>query len=265
MTATRPGAFSMTPRMPTPTACSRGRFALAQRVGGIADQRKNAGIAERPETRLVGHRADLGRRVELPVAGVNDGAERRGDGQRHRLGDRMADRDRLDPERPDLERLAGLVDGHRDLWRIRLALALGFEQAGGEGRHPDRRLEARPQLVQRAVMVLMRVGDDDAAQILDLLLDEADVGQHEVDAGQRRVRKCHADIDHDPLAFARRAEAVEREVHADLADAAERHEDEFGSRMTRHIRLALTPRLRMRPRRNARRPQRSSRYRRPPV
>ncbi len=55
-----------------------------------------------------------------------------------------------------------------------------------------------------------------------------DVGQDEVDARQRRVREGDADIDDDPLARARRAEAVEREVHADLADAAERHEDEFG-------------------------------------
>ncbi len=67
---------------------------------------------------------------------------------------------------PIVERLACPVDGHRDLGRVRRsALALGFEQAGGERRHPDRRLEPRPELVQRAVVILMRVGDDDAAKV----------------------------------------------------------------------------------------------------
>ena len=68
-------------------------------------------------------------------------------------------------------------------------LALGFEQAGRERRHPDRRLEPRPEIEQRAVVVLMRMGDDDAAQVGELLLDEADVGQDQVDARQLRRRE----------------------------------------------------------------------------
>ena len=37
----------------------------------------------------------------------------------------------------------------------------------------------------------------------------------------------HAAIDDDPLAAALRPKAVGGHVHADLADAAERHEDQF--------------------------------------
>ena len=48
--------------------------------------------------------------------------------------------------------------------------------------------------------------------------------------GRSSPRERHAEIDHQPVALAAVAEAVEREVHADLADAAERHEDEFAGR-----------------------------------
>ena len=53
-----------------------------------------------------------------------------------------------------------------------------------EARRVDRRPQARPQLDERADMVLVRVGDDDAEQVLALLLDEAQIGQDEVDARQ---------------------------------------------------------------------------------
>ena len=71
----------------------RRRAALAHGVGGIADQRQAALVAERAQLRLVGRRADHRRRIDLPVAGVQHGAERRADDQRVRFRDRMRDRD----------------------------------------------------------------------------------------------------------------------------------------------------------------------------
>ena len=157
----------MTPRRPAPTACSDGdspsRSALVE--SQISASTPASPSARKRASSVIGPIS--GRRIELPVAGVDDRAERRGDGERHRLGDRVADRDRLDLERADRERLAGAVDRDRDFRRAVLALALGFEQAGGERRHPDRRLQPRPEVEQRAVVVLMRMGDDDAAQVGD--------------------------------------------------------------------------------------------------
>ena len=43
-------------------------------------------------------------------------------------------------------------------------------------------------------MVFMRMGDDDAAQIGEVFLDEARIGQDQVDARMRRVGKGDADI-----------------------------------------------------------------------
>ena len=56
---------------------------------------------------------------------------------------------------------------------------------------------------------------------------EADVRHDEVDAGQVVAGEGDAEVDREPVLAALRAEAVERQIHADLADAAERREDEF--------------------------------------
>ena len=75
-------------------------------------------------------------------------------------------------------------------------------------------------------MILVPVGDDDADQVLQPVLDEREVGEHKVDAGQCRIGEGHAEIDHQPFAVA----PVQVDIHPDLAGAAERQEDQFVSR-----------------------------------
>ena len=72
-------------------------------------------------------------------------------------------------------------------------------------------------------MVLMAVGEDDAEQIVASLLDEGEIGQDQLDARIIGIGEGQAEIDHHPFALA----AVEIDVHADLARAAEREEEEF--------------------------------------
>ena len=80
-------------------------------------------------------------------------------------------------------------------------------------------------------MVLVRVGEHDAGDVAALLDEIADVGQDQIDAGQvLLLRKRHADVDHQPGAAALVAEPVDRQIHADLADAAERREHELALR-----------------------------------
>ena len=74
----------------------RGRAAVADRIGGIADERQHALVAQRRKPRRVGRRADHRRRIDLPVAGVQHGAVRRADRQRIRFRDRMGDVDEVD-------------------------------------------------------------------------------------------------------------------------------------------------------------------------
>ena len=79
-------------------------------------------------------------------------------------------------------------------------------------------------------MVLVRVREHDAENVFALLDQIADVRQDQIDARQVVAGEGHAEIDDDPLPAAFVAEAVEREIHADLADPAERRKDEFVAR-----------------------------------
>ena len=78
------------------------RIARAVDVGGIRHQQQYAALA------VFGQRVQIeqlvvgGRGVHFEIAGVNDDAQRRGDGQRHGADDGVRDVDELDRERPDL-------------------------------------------------------------------------------------------------------------------------------------------------------------------
>jgi hypothetical protein len=166
--------------------------------------------------------------VDLPVARVDHEARRRADRDGVRFRDRVGDRHVFEVEGPELQALARLDLVQVDLRGVGLAEAAGFEQADGEARGIDRHLQAGPQLGQRADVVLVGVGDEDAQQIVALLLDEAQVRVDEIDAGQVLLAaEAHAEVDQNPLPVRLRPVAVEGRVHADLAEAAERHEDEF--------------------------------------
>src|SRR5437868_10745669 len=76
-------------------------------------------------------------------------------------------------------------------------------------------------------MVFVRVREHKPDEIAPLLYQEGDVRHDQVDAGQVLAGERHAEIDREPRALAAVAEAVEREIHPDLADAAERREQEL--------------------------------------
>ena len=80
-------------------------------------------------------------------------------------------------------------------------------------------------------MVLVGVRQHQPEQAVAALDDERGIGRDDVDAGNAAVAEGHAQIDHQPLmAFGRSAVAVEIQVHADFAGAAERDEGQFGRR-----------------------------------
>ena len=202
-------------------------FALAQHVGRVADQRQDAFVAERLQAGFVGRRADDGRRIDLPVAGMHDEAGRRADRQRRAFRNRVGDGHELDVEWADRDPRAGPDDLDRDLGRAGLAEPAHFGEPGRERRGVHLRAEARPQLRQRADVVFVGMGDDDADEVLLHLLDEADIRHDEVDAGQVVAGERDAEIDHQPLAPLRRPIAVERAIHPDFAEPSQRREHEL--------------------------------------
>ena len=75
-------------------------------------------------------------------------------------------------------------------------------------------------------MVLVGVGQHEAAEILGALGDEVRVRHDDFDARRVVVAEGDAEIDHQPLA----GMAVEVEVHPDLAGAAQRQEQQLVGR-----------------------------------
>ena len=77
-------------------------------------------------------------------------------------------------------------------------------------------------------MVFMGMGQHQADQVLALFFEKADIGHDQVDARQMLlVAEGDAEIDREPGALMAVAEPVDRQVHADLADAAERRKGQF--------------------------------------
>ena len=131
----------------------------------------------------------------------------------------MRDGDELDLEGADPDAVALLHDLDRNARRAGFRQPPGFKQVRAELRHVDGTAEARPEIDQRAVMILMNMGDDDRLEIALHTFGKADIGHDEVDAWRIRPPERYADIDHQPfLAFG--ADAIEGAIHADFAKPA---------------------------------------------
>ena len=76
---------------------------------------------------------------------------------------------------PTVNALARLHDVivHRDLRRAGSLARLASSRPAVKGVGVDRHPQPRPQIEQRAEMILVGVGDDDAGEVRALLLDEA--------------------------------------------------------------------------------------------
>ena len=161
--------------------------------------------------------------VDLPVAGVEHAAIGRLDQQRVAFGDRVRERHVGEAERAEREAAVARDRDELHLLGDPLLLQLAADQPRGEGRGVERHAEIGGQIGDRADMILMPVREHDADQAVGMTLDEVEIGEHEIDAGIGGIGEGEAEIDHHPFAVA----AVEIDVHADFARAAEREEEEL--------------------------------------
>ena len=196
---------------------------VVEHVGAVAYQRQHAFVTNRGQFGRGRWLAQQRLFIQFPVASVENAAIRRVDQHRIAFGNRMGERDVTEAERAEIE--AGFIrdDMQLDLLGEAFFLQLQADKAGREGRGIERHAQISGKIRDGADMILMPVRQDDAQQVVAPLLDEAEIGQHQFDAGIGRVAESHAEVDHDPLALA----AVEIDVHADLARPAEGQEDQF--------------------------------------
>ena len=154
---------------------------------------------------------------------MDDRPDRRAQGDAHRVRDRVADPERHDVERPDVELVAG-VERHERVVVELVLLDLVAEEAAGQGAGVDRHArELREHVGQGADVVLVGVGDEERLDLGAVLLEVGDVGDDEVDAEHLLVREHESAVDDDDVV------AVLEDVHvlADLPHPAERDDAEW--------------------------------------
>ena len=129
VTSTRPVGLIVCASKPFVNALLGARRPLLEDVGRIAHQREHACVADLRQRLGARRLADHRRFVDLPVAGVEDVAERRLDQQAIALRDRVRQRDEADLERAELDAPAALDDVELDLAGQPLLLELAGDQA----------------------------------------------------------------------------------------------------------------------------------------
>ncbi len=125
-------------RIDLPTTTTLRRVSLG--VRRVGEQQVDAAIAELGEPPDVGLQAVDRRVIELPVAGVEDAAGGRFDGQADCVGDGVRHADELDAKRAELD-CAGVGVGLSQLGRTQQAVLveLRLDEAERQSRRPDLR------------------------------------------------------------------------------------------------------------------------------
>ena len=139
--------------------------------------------------------------MELEISRMKHDAEGRLDGNPQSVGDRVTDGNERDLEDAKRDRFSRF-----DLHQPRLVSRRGLQHLPLD--HPQSKFGAVHGNVefgqherQRADMVLMAMGDQDAADFFSILFKIGDIGNDKVDAQHLLIGKHQAGIDHHNVIF----------------------------------------------------------------
>ena len=186
-------------------------------VGGVGQQQVDALAAEPREPGQVGQPVVERELVHLEVAGVQHDAGRGLDGHRHRVGDRVVDREELKVEGPPR---AGVALLHLDRLRGQPVLGeLGLHQRQGQLGADQGDVGPLPEQVRhRADVVLVGVRQDQRLDLVQAAVEVAEVRQDQVHAGLVGLGEQHPAVDdQQPVVV-----FEDGHVPTDLAEAAQR-------------------------------------------
>ena len=140
-----------------------GREAGAVDVGGVLQEAEDALLAEVGEGLQVEGMAVGGAEVDLEVAGVEDDADGRVDGERDAVDQRVRDADGHDAEGAEGEAAAGEDFDELGVVEEAMLFELAFDVGERELGAVDGDVELGEDPGQAADVVLVAVGEDDAA------------------------------------------------------------------------------------------------------
>ena len=177
--------------------------------------------------------------IEFPISRMEYLACRRFDQQTVRLGNRVRHLNPLDIERSNIDDLTRLNYLDRNFVQLYFC-QLASEHVSGQWRRKHRTLQLRPQVLHRADVVFVSMGDDHTGNVVCSFRDKRRIGHLYIPrahgcsllSGWRagfvpiflvnRIGEGQAAIDNEPLTVV----AVEVEVHPDFATTAQRDEPE---------------------------------------
>ena len=169
----------------------------ALHVGGIAQQRKHALLAELAEAGEVYHLALHGGDVYLEVAGVDDHAHGRAYGERHGVGYRVVHVYELYLEAAEAELVSRALGEYLRVVQQVVLLKLQLDYACRERRGVDRHVQLAHHIRQRADVILVSVSDYYASDAVFILLQVRNIGYNDINAVELLVRKSEAAVHDD--------------------------------------------------------------------
>ncbi len=167
--------------------------------------------------------------VHLEVAGVEDVAGTGADEDGKRVGDRMVDGDELEVEGTELVEVTSRDDAGDRLDPV--LLELGLDERDRQLRAEDRDVGlALEQVGDGADVVFVAVGEHEADDVVEAVVEVGEVGEDEVDTGLLLFGEEDAGVDDEDLAVV----FEHGHVAPDLAEAAEGDDaDRFGVHLRR--------------------------------
>src|SRR5579862_7539932 len=133
-------------------------------------------------------------------------------GQCHAIHQAVGDLDRVDGERTDLEALVGLNLSQVGIVKQAVLVQFVFHVGKGELGAPDRHVKLGENPRQSADVVLVAVGENDAANLVAILGEVGNIGHNDVDAKQFGFREHEAGVDDDNVVLPAHGHAVHSEL-----------------------------------------------------
>lgn len=194
-------------------------------VRGVREKEVDAFLAQPGERVQVREAAVQRELVHLEVAGVDDHARRRADGDREGVRDGVVDRDELAVEGTDALPVA--LDHFERVGPDAVLLELRLDECEGQlgADQRDVRLLAQEER-DAADVVLVAVREHDALDVVEAVPDGREVRQDQVDSGLLLLGEEHSAVDDQETASV----LEDRHVPADFAEAAERGDPEAALR-----------------------------------
>ena len=190
-------------------------------VGRVGKQQVDALLGKAADSGIVGRDTIDGRLVKLKVARVQNGALIGADEHAQSAGDGVRHREEVERDATEIDMTSALdltELGCTDAELGKLALDKTERQLAREDGHLV--VEVLQQVRKRTGVVLVAVGDDDAAELLLVLQDIRVVGKHQVDTGLGIVGEHEAGVNEHHVVAA----LEDRHVLADAVKAAERND-----------------------------------------